>query len=485
MFQLEYMIYPLIMNHVTKSEYNIYYGIIMFLIYFIFKYDYIDNIKIYLLDFFLPSNTKKIVIKNEDKDRSIKFKALMFFLEKNYNDTIKKISTNTKYEWNRDDEKIEKPGVYEISQSSKFTFTNEIYGTIVFRKEEESRTREHTNVKKICDLNIMSDTKSLNELKKWIDEKVKDYKYYLKMKSYENQLLLTINYNEEEKCIDIEKTEWESTVSFQNSYFQNKDNILQKIDFFLKNKKWYYDKGIPYNLGILLYGEPGCGKTRFIKQLMNYTKRHGIDIKLNDSFDFTKLKDIIYNEEIENEYVIPQDKRIIIFEDIDAIGNVIKDRDLLNKQNPPSPPMINNNLSVDTDESENVCIINKNTKNKQKMLTEINQNDKKKNSNNLSYFLNILDGLNECSGRIIIMTTNKIDHLDKALIRPGRIDIKINFTKCSCYDIYMMIKSFWGDDIDITLKNINSELENKYTSAEIINIFRSSMDFKNIKHHFI
>ena len=83
------------------------------------------------------------------------------------------------------------------------------------------------------------------------------------------------------------------------------------------------------------------------------------------------------------------------------------------------------------------------------------------------------------------MTTNKIEHLDKALIRPGRIDIKINFTKCSCYDIYMMIKSFWGDDTDIILKDINPQLENKYTSAEVINIFRTTADFNNIKKCFI
>jgi chaperone BCS1 len=312
-------------------------------------------------------------------------------------------------------------------------------------------------------------------MKLWIDEKVKEYKHYLKMKSYDNQLLLSINYDEKEKNVEIEKTDWESTVSFSNSYFQNKDIVLEKINFFLNNKEWYYKKGIPYNLGILLYGEPGCGKTRFIKQLMNYTGRHGIDIKLNDTFDFSKLKDIIYNEEIEFEYVIPQDKRIIIFEDIDAIGNVIKDRDILD----------NVSKTQNADSDDEIQIIEKNKKLKQKIKKDIIQNDKKKNANNLSYFLNILDGLNECSGRIIIMTTNKINHLDKALIRPGRIDIKINFTKCSCYDIYMMIKSFWGDDININLEDINPELENKYTSAEIINIFRTSNNFKNIKKKFI
>lgn len=480
MFQLEYMIYPLIMNKISGIDFDIYYGVIMLLIYFLCRDDNIEIIKNYLFEFFIPSTTKKIVIKNEDRDRSIKFKALMYFLEKNYNDTIKKISTTSRYEWNRDDEKIEKQGVYEISQSSRFKFTDDIYGTIVLKKEEERRNREVVEHKKICNLTVMSDKKCLNELKSWIDNKVKEYKQYLKMKSFDNQLLLTINYDEQNKDIDIEKTEWESTVSFDNSYFQNKDRVLEKINFFLNNKKWYYEKGIPYNLGIILYGEPGCGKTRFIKQLMNYTGRHGIDIKLNDSFDFSKLKDIIYNEEIEHEYVIPQNKRIIIFEDIDAIGNVIKNRDILDKI--PPPPNINSD-----NEDLQVVESNKKTKKsiKNKLKEEITQIEKKKNSNNLSYFLNILDGLNECSGRIIIMTTNKIDHLDKALIRPGRIDIKINFTKCSCYDIYMMIKSFWGDDIDIKLEDINSELENKYTSAEVINIFRTTNDFNIIKHNFI
>ena len=99
----------------------------------------------------------KIIIKNEDKDRSVKFKALMYFLEKNYNDTIKTICDNTRYEWNRNDDYLsEKPGVYEICQTDRFNFTDDIYGNIQYKKVEEKRTNDRYDYKKYCNLIIMS-----------------------------------------------------------------------------------------------------------------------------------------------------------------------------------------------------------------------------------------------------------------------------------------------------------------------------------------
>lgn len=42
-------------------------------------------------------------------------------------------------------------------------------------------------------------------------------------------------------------------------------NIHKDVLAFLKNGKWYYDRGIPYRRGYLLHGPPGSGKTSFIQ----------------------------------------------------------------------------------------------------------------------------------------------------------------------------------------------------------------------------
>ena len=68
------------------------------------------------------------------------------------------------------------------------------------------------------------------------------------------------------------------------------------------------------------------------------------------------------------------------------------------------------------------------------------------NDNNLSNLLNILDGLQECPGRIIIMTTNKPEKLDSALIRSGRIDFKIEFTFATLKDVENIISFYWNDN---------------------------------------
>jgi hypothetical protein len=69
----------------------------------------------------------------------------------------------------------------------------------------------------------------------------------------------------------------------------------------------------------------------------------------------------------------------------------------------------------------------------------------------LSFLLNILDGVLEIPGRIVIMTSNYIDKLDHALIRPGRIDIIANFKRCVNKTLIEMIEFFY--DISLSEKD--------------------------------
>ena len=471
----EYFIIPMLMNQFTNIVHqfktDIYIldcFIIITCIIIIFTIDFTQvkqDITRKIRNYMRHGTENSIIISCEGNKRSIKFRAIMFYISKLKDSSIYCLKENTDFTWGEEID-IEKNSEYMVDQIKTFKLDNDIYGYIKDEKKEKRRAR-YNEVPEYIEYNILriyTKHKTLIELQEWINKKVSEYNKHIRSKTSDVQLLLTISQKNkiDDDTVDIEAIPWESTVTFENSYFHMKDEIIKKIDFFLNNKSWYEEYGTPYNLGILLYGEPGCGKTRFIKQLMNYTKRHAIDIKLNDCFDFNELKNIIYKDEIGTDYNIPQNQRIIIFEDIDSMGEVVKDRDI--KKNEQNKKNTNINKNNPTD-----------------ILASFALDKKIKKNNNLSFLLNILDGLNECSGRIIVMTTNKIETLDKALIRPGRIDIMLEFKKCSIKDIFMMIKHF--HKIDITSDIIKTELDFKYTSAELINILRTT-DINELKNKF-
>lgn len=476
----EYFLIPMLMNQfnniVTNFTTNIYIldciilsvivSVIVTIDFSQVKHDITHKLRHYI-----KNRTETSIVMISDSSRSsTRIKAIMYYISKLKEKSIYCLREKTEFIWNEDNDTKNEQSEYIIDQTKEFKLDEDVYGIIKEEHKEVVRIGERREFDNYNLLRIYTKYKTLVELQEWINTRVSEYKKYIRSKTSDTQLLICVSQQEKNKDTKKETCEtiiegipWESTITFDNSYFNMKDKILKKINFFLTNKQWYIDRGIPYNLGILLYGEPGCGKTRFIKQLMNYTKRHAIDIKLNDCFDLNELKNIIYRDDIGDEYIIPQDKRIIIFEDIDSMGDMVKDRDLKKKN-------IEQLKDID----------------KKNELIELIFNKPKPNNNNLSFLLNILDGLNECDGRIIVMTTNKIASLDKALIRPGRIDIMIEFKKCTRYDILMMIKVFWKDQIsdEITINSIREDLEYKYTSAEVINIFRSTSNFSDIYNEF-
>lgn len=293
-----------------------------------------------------------------------------------------------------------------------------------------------------------------------------------------------------------------TTKSFDNIFFEDKEQLLYRLNYFLKNNNEYLRKGIPYNLGLLFYGDPGCGKTSCIKALSDYTKRHVVEINLKNIKTCGEFIDIFRNEFINDEF-LPIDKRIIVLEDIDCMLDIVQQRKLkpdlflLNseeslKDNTLSSTFHNDELVVSNDND-----LSRPEKNSVPKIKEIDSLESilkvamidsyKKQINTeekltLSCILNTIDGVLEQNGRILIITTNYKDKLDKALLRPGRIDMKVHFRKCSNEMTKNIIEHFYDESVpnDVTFK------DNVYTPAEIIEkCFNNPNDVQKLIKNFI
>ena len=79
-----------------------------------------------------------------------------------------------------------------------------------------------------------------------------------------------------------------------------------------------------------------------------------------------------------------------------------------------------------------------------------------------SDLLNAIDGFFSSHGRILIASTNHIDKLDSALIRPGRIDLKIEIGYITSEILQEFLCNFYP-----TYKNYEYKIKNNVTVAQL------------------
>lgn len=217
--------------------------------------------------------------------------------------------------------------------------------------------------------------------------------------------VVTKEINEKYKSID--------TLYLREYDYRRLVGILSRF----KNSTYLYDKyGLPNKLGVLLYGEPGTGKSTTIQVIGSY---------LQKNIYYVNLSTVETNQELQmifDEVNHSMNGGIIVFEDIDAMTNVVHDRE----------------------------------------ITTVAEGDKL----TLEYFLNLLQGSLTRNGTIFIATTNHLEKLDPAFYRVGRFDIKIDMKKCDHHQIRTIFEKFVGRSVDEeVLKKVTID---KFTPAEII-----------------
>ncbi len=200
--------------------------------------------------------------------------------------------------------------------------------------------------------------------------------------------------------------------------------ILEDINRFVDSQDWYIDKGIPYRRGYLLYGKPGNGKTSCIKALAGALK---MDIYLlslaSPGMTDERLSTLLPN--------VPS-KSILLIEDIDCAFPV---EDNTNK------------LPDNTEKSSR--------KTKPAGLT-------------FSGLLNAMDGVASAEGFITFMTTNHPERLDSALIRPGRVDMKIHIDNATKDQAGQIFHKFFPQATETNLKAFQDSIpDKKYNVATL------------------
>jgi len=322
---------------------------------------------------------------------------------------------------------------------------NDIYLEFIHTKEEKKIKNNNGQGDEIVRNNILTlklKSKKLNneELIKWLSLKQLDYNEWV---SIDTNMYIFISYKEKDK-LDFTKLKFHSTKSFDNLFFEGKDLIIERLETY-KNNKRYTDLGIPHSLGFLFYGEPGCGKTSCIKALAKYLNRHIISINLNHINDIEQLRTLFTSDYIaDSKWFIPLKKRIYVFEEVDCFqeeDNPFLDRELKDKNNKIRK------LENDIDKIANIANIDK-------IANMLKKDDEKSTFHHIKKklttgeVLEVLDGITEAEDRIIIFTTNNPDKIDKAFMRPGRIDVSINFKKLRRVDINNLYKLWFNKHIN-------------------------------------
>lgn len=184
------------------------------------------------------------------------------------------------------------------------------------------------------------------------------------------------------------------------------NKVVEAIRTFEAQKDEHHRLGLPHHLGIMLYGEPGCGKSSLIHAIATETERSVYYLNLGSVDNDRDLTGLLSGTR-------DWSKLLLVIEDVDAAGVKVN-------RAPSAPTGVEGKA-----------------KNKNK-----NGPEEESGPVSLSALLNVLDGLLCPDGLVVVATTNHHDKLDPALKREGRFDHSIELGKLGQAEFDRMAKLF-------------------------------------------
>ncbi len=216
---------------------------------------------------------------------------------------------------------------------------------------------------------------------------------------------------------EIPKTSWDDVGGLEDV----KNNLLESVIWPMKHRNLYNAMDVSSPKGILLYGSPGTGKTLLAKALASRAETNFISIK---------------GAEILSKYVGESERAV---------------REIFRKAKQVSPCIIF------FDELDALC-----PKRSEDSSTKVSERV-------VSQILAEMDGVEELADVLILAATNRIEMIEPALLRPGRIDLVIEMPMPSKKEMVEILgihtnKKPLGPDVN--LPTIASRIENG-TGADV------------------
>jgi hypothetical protein len=197
--------------------------------------------------------------------------------------------------------------------------------------------------------------------------------------------------------------------------------IQEDIIKFFNRKNQYKQHGIPYHRNYLLSGPPGTGKTSLIHAVASEFKLGMSVINFHRYFDKTSLTQCMAS--------LPKDV-IIVVEDVDALYDASR------------------------------------------------SSDPDRNGLTFSDFINAIDGFTaKNEGTLLFMTTNHPENIDPALLRPGRVDLSMELTYATEFQVRAIWSAYYSESADQFYRLYQEMgLEKRLSAASLQDFFFRHID---------